>query len=186
MAICLGRSRSDRPPRGGCPVPWPRRAASSAMLRVAAGGITLFTPDEPALVSVALAVGHPTPACAGHPALRCLDFPLRRSRSGHPSSCDQQLLYQYRSTLRRFAMAETSEQTLGESPVARAALRGVALASRIMRQLARGRRRAPRSSSLEVGALPRAARTAPSHVIASRGAARKETTGGCGRFDRDT
>src|SRR3954451_2591614 len=78
MAICLERAARARPPEGGCPVPWPRRAASTAMLRVAAGRIPLFTPVKPALVSVALTVGHPTPACAGHPALRCLDFPLRR------------------------------------------------------------------------------------------------------------
>ena len=48
------------------------------MLGVAAGRITLFTPrrEGEVLVSVALTVGYPTPACAGHPALRCLDFPL--------------------------------------------------------------------------------------------------------------
>jgi hypothetical protein len=28
------------------------------------------------VVSVALTIGYPTPACAGHPALCCLDFPL--------------------------------------------------------------------------------------------------------------
>src|SRR6185295_11502752 len=41
------------------------------------------------IVSVALAIGHPTPACAGHPALRCLDFPLPEpcdSESGRASS----------------------------------------------------------------------------------------------------
>src|SRR4051794_11289841 len=100
MAICLGR-RTARPPRGGCPVPWPRRAASTAMLRVAAGRITLFTPVKPAVVSVALAVGLPTPACAGHPALRCLDFPPRRYRGDHPSSCDQVALYHVRLAGRR-------------------------------------------------------------------------------------
>src|SRR5215213_2149257 len=31
------------------------------------------------IVSVALAIGYPTPAYAGHPALRCLDFPLPES-----------------------------------------------------------------------------------------------------------
>src|SRR5687767_1750050 len=93
MAICLGRCESARPPGGGCPVPWPRRAASLAMLRVAAGRIALFTPVKPAVVSVALAVGYPTPAYAGHPALCCLDFPPRRCRGGHPSSCGQYELY---------------------------------------------------------------------------------------------
>src|SRR5438874_1859868 len=64
----------------GCPLPRPRRAASSAVLEVAAGRITLFTPHRVggALVSVALTTGCPAPTCVGHPALRCLDFPLTR------------------------------------------------------------------------------------------------------------
>jgi len=80
--ICLSDLSESNSAWRGCPVPWPRRAASRAMLRVAAGGITLFTLRAArggfgALVSVALTTGCPAPACAGHPALRCLDFPLR-------------------------------------------------------------------------------------------------------------
>ncbi len=79
---------------GWCPLPWPRRAASAAMLEVAAGGgyrvspcvlrrrLRLCGPIHAARFR------RPPPACAGRLALCCLDFPLRtRSgvRSGRPS-----------------------------------------------------------------------------------------------------
>lgn len=60
----------------GCPVPWPRRAASSATSQVAAGRIALFTPALPGIGLCCSNCRLPALAYTRHPALCCLDFPL--------------------------------------------------------------------------------------------------------------
>src|SRR5438105_2770080 len=73
---------------GWCPLPWPRRAASAAMLEVAAGGGYRVSPCvlQRRLrlcgpIHTALSRG-PPPACAGRLALCCLDFPLQSGFTG--------------------------------------------------------------------------------------------------------
>jgi hypothetical protein len=104
---CLGEDKPDsvcddhlspvestgQPFMGWCPLPWPRRAASAAMLEVAAGGGYRVSPcafleRRLRLCGPIHTIFRPSPACAGRLALCCLDFPLRpqlRARSGRPS-----------------------------------------------------------------------------------------------------
>ena len=70
----------------GAPYPGLGEQRQRPCLGLQQGGLPFSLPlatpkrDARALVSVALAIGCPTPACAGHLALRCLDFPLASSK----------------------------------------------------------------------------------------------------------
>src|SRR3954467_6182348 len=74
---------SARPPIArGAPYPGLGEQRQRPCLGLQQGGLPFSLPPRSpkrparAFVSVALAIGYPTPAYAGHLALRCLDFPL--------------------------------------------------------------------------------------------------------------
>ena len=80
----LGRT----PHRADAPYPGLGEQRQRPCFGLQRGGLPFSLPRPPerleALVSVALTTGYPAPACAGHPALRCLDFPLQLSLERSP------------------------------------------------------------------------------------------------------
>ena len=89
--LSAGRLTVRPPMTRGAPYPGLGEQRRRPCLGLQQGGLPFSLPCRPpkrptwALVSVALTIGYPTPACAGHLALRCLDFPLTPSRRSERS-----------------------------------------------------------------------------------------------------